>query len=334
MGIESLIALGVVLVLFIVLLIINKYWVGLNLTVIAGTVWSSEAGKHTLLVLGLILVFQFGIQNYSQHGAEEKASEWLTSYNGSATTNVVGPIKASLPGLIPKSAPSPPAGSKPDPSPTPGPSPEPTRPGLPGSATAANSTDNSSPVPSPTPTQAEQIRLDAQLRTIRDRTKHHADVMAYFYVNYFVAITMVMCAGLIIAITLFFIAQGGWKGTNPYVRTIFIVMSATAAFYGLFPPVFEQQKNIADNKQLFLQYKSLESEVQSYPVTHTTIKNEIKTPREFINYIDADMDRLGNIALGFDITKITYQEAIDVGKRPVSSPTPPVNSTSNANSSQ
>jgi hypothetical protein len=126
---------------------------------------------------------------------------------------------------------------------------------------------------------------------------------------------------LIVAISLFFIAQGGWTGTNSYVRAIFIVASAAAAFYGLFPPVFEQQKNITDNKQLFLEYKSLESEVESYGVTRATLKNEPKTPAEFINHIDAEMAQLGNIALGFDIGKISYEEAINLGKKPSPEPT-------------
>ena len=136
--------------------------------------------------------------------------------------------------------------------------------------------------------------------------------MAYFYVNYFVSIVMVMAAGLVVAITLFFIAQGGWTGTNTYVRTVFIIASATAAFYGLFQPVFQQQKNISDNKELFLKYKALESEVDSYPITLLKPERGVKNPKEFINHIDKEMAQLGDIALGFDITKVSYQEAINL----------------------
>ena len=96
------------------------------------------------------------------------------------------------------------------------------------------------------------------------------------------------------------------------------------AFYGLFPPVFQQEKNISDNKALFLQYKTLESEVESYPVTYLTIKNEPKLPKEFIAHVDSEMAQLGNIALGFDVSKINYQDALSLSK-----PTPaPTNSNS------
>jgi hypothetical protein len=139
--------------------------------------------------------------------------------------------------------------------------------------------------------------------------------MAYFFKAYYVAIVMVMFAGVIAAVTLFFIAQKGWEHTNDHIETVFIVMTAVVAFYALFPPVFQQEKNISDNKELFLHYKSLESEVQSYPVTHTTLRNELKTPKEFINHIDFEMDRIGNIALGFDISKIDYNGAIELNKK-------------------
>jgi hypothetical protein len=167
--------------------------------------------------------------------------------------------------------------------------------------------------------------MEAQLREIRDRIKHHADVMAFFYVNYFVSIVMVMVAGLLAAVTVFFIAQTGWTATTSYVKAIFIVASMWTAFYGLFPPVFQQEKNIADNKQLFLEYKTLESEVESYQVTYLTIKDEPKLPREFIVHVDSEMAHLGNIALGFDVSKINYQDALSLSK-----PTPTPATSGNA----
>jgi hypothetical protein len=96
-------------------------------------------------------------------------------------------------------------------------------------------------------------------------------------------------------------------------------MTAAAAYYGLFPSVFEQQKNITENKALFLSYKALEDEVISYPMTGTNIKGEEKKPVQFINYIDAEMSRLGDIAIGFDSTKISYKGAFDITERSSSS---------------
>jgi hypothetical protein len=43
-----------------------------------------------------------------------------------------------------------------------------------------------------TPNASESERLKEQLQIVRDRGKHHGDVMAFFYVNYYIAIVMVM----------------------------------------------------------------------------------------------------------------------------------------------
>jgi hypothetical protein len=63
---------------------------------------------------------------------------------------------------------------------------------------------------------------------------------------------------------------------------------------------------------LFLAYKVLENEVISYPITRANVKGESKEPQQFISYVDAEMGRLGNIAIGFDYTKISYTDSFSI----------------------
>lgn len=295
------------------------------------TIWSSSVGRHIVAILILFLALQI-VKSYAAYSAEDKAGDWLTQYNGKVATAAVGAIDADVPTIfdVEESEPSPTSTPTPTPEPSPSPSPSPTA----GANQAANSTTtltNPSATPSRTPDKAESARLKEQLQIIRDRAKHHGNVMAFFYVNYFVSIVMVMTAGLIVAITLFSIAQAGWTGSNSYVRAAFIVGSAFVAFYGLFPPVFQQQKNITDNKELFLHYKSLENEVNSYPITLLNLQGEPATPKQFINHVDAEMDRLGDIALGFDISKVSYEEAFQTSRpSPTPTVTPPPDQNSNS----
>jgi hypothetical protein len=282
-------------------------------------IWSNPVGRHIVAIIVLVLALQI-IKSYARYAAEDKAEAWLTQYNGKVTTAAVGAIEADVPTLFsvangePSPSPTATATATPEPSPSPSPSPSPQA-NLTGSAGGAGGVaSNPSATPNPMPDKAESARLKEQLQIIRDRAKHHGNVMAFFYVNYFISIVMVMSAGLIVAITLFFIAQAGWTGSNSYVRAAFIVGSAFVAFYGLFPPAFQEQKNITDNKELFLHYKSLENEVNSYPITLLTLQGEPATPKQFINHVDAEMDRLGNIALGFDITKVSYEEAFQTAR--------------------
>ena len=287
-------------------------------------VWGSPVGRHIMVILALVIALQV-VESYTRYVADDKAGDWLTQYNGKVTTAAVGVIDADITTVFdPANSPSP----TPSPSALPTPSPTASASVAPTSTPSATNADanaaslTTGSTATPTPTETESARLKAQLEIIRDRGKHHGNVMAYFYVNYFVSIVMVMTAGLLVALTLFFIAQQGWTGTNSYVRTVFIVASAYMAFYGLFSPVFQEQKNIGDNKELFLRYKSLENEVESYPITLLTLKGESKTPKEFINHVDDELDRLGNIALGFDISKVSYEQAFEAGpSRATPSPT-------------
>lgn len=298
--------------------------------------------KHVLLALGMIALILV-IGKYSRDFAQDKAVEWLSMYNdlyNDKVTNSSGVVPMETPDGNSNTALQPSAANANNANTemqsaanlnananinqTPGASANVTPPGNQNQSTPG--TEGAKPsVPDP----KQQQRLDEQLQKIRARTSHHGTVMAFFYKAYYMSISVVMFAGLIAALALFFIAQNGWTGTNPYVKNVFLVMTATAAYYGLFPSVFEQQKNITDNKALFLAYKALENEVISYPLTGTNLKGEKKTPQEFINYVDVEMNRLGNIAIGFDSTKISYKGAFDITDRTRTEP-----SNVNANTSE
>jgi hypothetical protein len=200
-------------------------------------------------------------------------------------------------------------------------------PPAPDAPAGATATPSPTPTPIPTPGDDEcgqgvyeiadeqQARLDRQLYEIKNHIKFHGDVMGFFFTAYYLAISMMLFGGVLVAVALFFIAQSGWGPANPYVKTIFVVMAAITAYYGLFPPVFQQQKNIADNMALLLEYQTLRREVESYPQTCTTVVGEMKkTPGNFINYVNSEMKRLGKIAIGFDYTKIDYKGALDISR--------------------
>ena len=195
-----------------------------------------------------------------------------------------------------------------------------------------------SPSPCPTPplplTTDQGRRLGDQMTKVQGLIQHHGRVMAFFFEAYYTSICVILFAGAFVAIAMFFIATSGWSQANQYVKTVFVVMSALVAFYGLWPPVFQQEKNISDNKALFLEYETLQNEIASYPVTRSNLKNEQKDPSDFINYVDSELARIGNVAIGFDYTKISYKGAFDSNPKGSPSPSPPTNNNANANKSK
>lgn len=153
-------------------------------------------------------------------------------------------------------------------------------------------------------TQEEKERLKEQLKEIRLRGKHHAKVALFFGSNYYMAITVSLFAGAVAAIALLLITKSGWDKTNPYVITTFLVMSATAACFGAFPGIFQQEANMANNKTLFLSYVALEHETISYATTGQDVDGQKKTAAEFIHHLDKELRRLNSVAVTLDHSKM------------------------------
>jgi hypothetical protein len=285
----------------------------------------SQFPKHLILTVGMVIVvalIAFGAGLF----AKDQAKSWLCEYDPETYPDCPALMAASL-----TSTPS-------TPTPTPGPestpAPSPTATVAPQQASSSPSPSPSvSPTPTPTATQSpsgtpiplnpeQKARLAAQELKVKGLTRHHASVMAFFAQAYYSAICVLLFGGAVLAIAMFFIATKGWASTNQYVKTIFVVMTVIIAFFGLWPPVFQQDKNLSDNKALFLEYQTLRNEIRSYPVTGTNVKNERKEPNDFITYVDSELARLGNVAIGFDYTKITYKGAFESSRSNAPTPTP------------
>jgi hypothetical protein len=287
----------------------------------------STFGKHLILVVSISIAI--GLFGYSCGlYAKSRSTTWLCEYDPGTYPDCSQVMAASL--TNPEVSPTP-TPSAPTSTPTPTPSPNLTSQSLSPSSSPSPSpsaTGSPSPLPTPIPLAGQQKdRLGEQAAKVKGLIRHHASVMAFFSQAYYSAICVLLFAGAILAAAVFFIGTKGWGQTNPYVRTIFVLMTVTVAFYGLWPPVFQQEKNLSDNKALFLEYETLQNEISSYPVTGTNVKNESKSPNDFINYVDSEMARLGNVAIGFDYTKISYKGAFESNSSSSPAPSPSPSST-------
>jgi hypothetical protein len=155
------------------------------------------------------------------------------------------------------------------------------------------------------PTPAERIRLVDQYRQIENRVQKHADIMGFFYRQYFISLSMICGASIVASVCLFFISKLGWERVNNALINIFIVSTSTIIFYGNISLVFKQEENIKDNQILYLGYFSLRNEMLSYWVTQQASTGDPVTPAKFIHYMDGRLQELNQIRLGFDATRIT-----------------------------
>lgn len=164
--------------------------------------------------------------------------------------------------------------------------------------------------------EAEKIRLLKQIEDVHKKAKIHLDVTRFFYVQYYLSISLLSIAAIVAAIALLFISKQGWEKSSKKLIYVFVVATGTTALFSAFIVVFQYDSNIKDNKQLYIAYTALEDKILSYFSTgHFAIKinpgkpGNLKEPVQVIQQIDSEIAALNNIAVGFDSTKVlNYQE--------------------------
>jgi hypothetical protein len=147
-------------------------------------------------------------------------------------------------------------------------------------------------------------RLQEQFNRIRDREKTHLNIMIYFYERYYMAISISAIAGIIAAVALLFISKSGWSNANTYVVTVFLVTSSTSAYFGAFPTLFEQKKNIDNNKSIYKIHAGMEQQVLSYVSSGKDSDGKTKALDEYILKIDDMLAKNHQIAVELNPAKI------------------------------
>lgn len=153
-------------------------------------------------------------------------------------------------------------------------------------------------------TNLERARLTDQLTLAKARSKHHLSVAVYFFSNYYMSILQAFIMGAVAAVALFFITKVGYTQASPNTVTVFVTATVLATFYGAFPSVFRQPDNVAENKALYLRYVALQNEMFSYAATGLDAAGKKASAAEYIRYIDIELNKANNIAVGFDATKL------------------------------
>uniref|UniRef100_A0A832M2N7 Uncharacterized protein n=1 Tax=Oscillatoriales cyanobacterium SpSt-402 TaxID=2282168 RepID=A0A832M2N7_9CYAN len=176
---------------------------------------------------------------------------------------------------------------------------------------------------------AAKHRLKEQTLKVKSRAVNQFKLTTYFYKQFFIAVSMSTMGAVVSVVTLFSISKTGWDNckSKPLVD-IFIVSAGVTVLFSSSIFVFQLEKNITENKTLYLAYAALEDRILTYLATQqfrlsqlansevgssSSTKKEIKRfenrPLEVISLIDGELAAINNIAIGFDATKIpNYQD--------------------------
>lgn len=161
----------------------------------------------------------------------------------------------------------------------------------------------------------ERERLLQQFQEIGGRAYMHMSIMRHFYTRYYMALLLASGSAVVAAFCLFHISKKGWDEANAYIQILFVIAAGTALLLGVFPRLFRQDENIADNKALYIQYVNLGNEVRTFLATGSAVlpndTSAITLPN-FVRYVDVQLATLNAIPVGFDQTQVPDYRKLQV----------------------
>ena len=150
----------------------------------------------------------------------------------------------------------------------------------------------------------EVNRINNQIIEINDRIISQFDILKLLYSRYYFLIILATMTSVAAAIILLIITKSGWTNTSSYIITAFLILLTFATSSTAYINIFNLDKNITDNKALYIQYIAMKIEISSYITNGEGIDGKEVKLSKFIHNIDKKLVSLNPMALGFDATQI------------------------------
>lgn len=147
-------------------------------------------------------------------------------------------------------------------------------------------------------------RLRDQYGEVRNHARFHIKMAVSFHTRYYMVLIMAAMLACLASALLLYISKEGWGKTSSYVMTMFLVLAAAAAFFGVLPGIFNYKDNINKNTKLYLEYRVLEYKIASYVATGTNSDNDTLAIDEYIHVIDKHIEGIAQYPLDYDPSAI------------------------------
>jgi predicted PurR-regulated permease PerM len=152
--------------------------------------------------------------------------------------------------------------------------------------------------------KAQLDRLRDQYGEVRNHARFHIKMAVSFHTRYYMVMVMAAMMACLASALLLFISKEGWSKISSYVITMFVILAAAAAFFGLLPRIFNYQANINANTQLYLFYRVLEYRIASYVATGTNFENKRVEISNFIHTLDNSIAKTAKYPLDYNPSEI------------------------------
>lgn len=158
----------------------------------------------------------------------------------------------------------------------------------------------------------EKRRLNQQLQSIQELTTKNCNIMAFFYKEYFISLSISNISAILTIVCIFFLSKEGWEKSNNALINLSVTAFVVTTFYIHLTQVFQQDQNLRNSQDLYANYSALLNDFTSSLVliqptaassgSSKSIANTSKPSAYSVLIRDTDktLNKLGYIHLGFD----------------------------------
>lgn len=149
-------------------------------------------------------------------------------------------------------------------------------------------------------------------RALQKYKEQHEITFLKLYKYHFTSSTLFLVFSILSALALFLITQEGWKNTSHFIKTLFLVCTAMASFFGLSLSTFEQKISIDQNANAFIDYDNLQKRLVNFCATSMTIEGDSITFDKLHSEIMNDAKGLHGFYLEFDAENVNVANSFSL----------------------
>jgi len=148
----------------------------------------------------------------------------------------------------------------------------------------------------------ELILLIELFDFIKSRREHNRAVFMSMYAYHFTSTTLLIILSSLSTVLLLIVANQGIANTKPYFKTVFFTIAFITTSYAVIPQVYDFEKNIETNFDLYRSYEQLRYDIYSYAtlMREGDEMDELQSFSEFYTGLIGEMRDLINIGIQFD----------------------------------
>ncbi|WP_299334619.1 hypothetical protein [uncultured Psychroserpens sp.] len=156
--------------------------------------------------------------------------------------------------------------------------------------------------------------LRQKIHILNQQRYQYMNLISLLYKNYYALLSLFPYISGLTGVFVFIILQDGWKNTNIYIKSIFLILALLTAITGIFPEVYQQKENIDRYSSHYTKFSKVQRDIFNYNLTSPYTKlDDTLSFNKFLLKINAQEKELIDLHFGLEKKEIS-KDAFEITK--------------------